>query len=283
MAMDSKTLKKSDFDWRLTKELRRQALDLEPAVKSISVHDLGAILRSLPAQFVHDVQQLKKKLAYVPARENAQIFAFCSSVAAEGSSTLAHALTLAYALSSAEFEESNSAYSERYKNGGKKEQVLPNRGKTLLVDANLRSPDLHEFMNVPRDFGLVDYVEDSLTLGKAIKWVVPDRLALLTAGRESEFGVELFNQARFKEIFPELRKKFQTIVFDCPPVSVHPDIITFLPYIDSVILTVKSGSTNVSDILKTKLTLQQNGALNIGVVLNRFRQSIPSKLNRIFE
>ncbi len=276
-------MKESSYDWRLTRELRRQALDLEPEVKAISVHDLGAILRSLPADFVADIQQLKKKLAYVPPNQGAQIFAFCSSVAREGSSTLAHALTLAYALNSAEFEENNEGNSGQFKNGAGKSVMTANRGKTLLVDTNLHSPALHEFMNVPRDMGLVNYVEDSLTLSKAIKWIVPDRLALLTAGRDSEYKVELFNNPRFKALFPELRKKFQTVVFDCPPVSTYPDIISFLVEIDSVILAIKSGETKVSDVLQSKLTLETNGAKNIGVVLNRFHQIIPKGLNRLFE
>jgi len=280
--MDSKTVKESSYDWRLTRELRRQALDLVPEVKAISVHDLGAILRSLPTDFVADILQLKKKLAYVPPRDGAQVFAFCGSISREGTSTLAHAVTLAYALNSAEFEESNGSESKPL-NGISKNVAVANRGKTLLVDTNLYSPALHAFMNVPQDMGLVNYVEDSLTLSKAIKWIVPDRLALLTAGRDSEYKVELFNNPRFKSLFPELRKQFQTIVFDCPPVSNYPDIVTFLDEIDSVILTVKSGTTKVSNILNTKRTLENDGARNLGVVLNRFNQRIPDKLNRLFE
>lgn len=280
--MESKTINESGYDWRLTRELRRQALDLVPEVKAISVHDLGAILRSLPADFVADILQLKKKLAYIPMRESAQIFAFCSSNRREGTSTLAHALTLAYALNSAEFEENNRAGIAQA-NGAGKSVAEVNRGKTLLVDANLHAPALHSFMNVPQDLGLVNYVEDSLTLSKAIKWIVPNRLALLTAGRDSEYKVELFNNRRFKALLPQLRKKFQTIVFDCPPVSLAPDIITFLDEIDSVILTVKSGTTKVSETLKTKLILESNGASHIGVVLNRFNQLIPNGLNRLFE
>ena len=275
MPVEPGPLKKAEIDWRLTRELRIQAMDLEPVVKKVTLRDLGSILQSLPTDFVADMRIVKEKLAYLPMHQNARVFAFCSSVPREGTSTLAHALTLTYAHDSAVFEDRVKASPQA---------PLPgNRGKILLIDANLHSPVLHEFMNVPREFGLVDYIEDEKTRSSVTKWIVPNRLALMTAGRPTEFGAHIFQYPRFKKLLLELRKDFQTIVFDCPPVALHPDILSFQDQIDGTLLVVNSGVTKVGDVLRTKLALERNGAKNIGVVLNRFESRIPAALNRFFD
>lgn len=274
MSVESNSIDKSDIDWRLTRELRRQALGLEPEVRSSSLQELGSILQSLPQDFVADMRILKKRLAYLPAQHNSHVFAFCSSVSREGTSTLAHALTLAYAYDGAEFESMQNNASNN-KSGSK--------GKVLLVDANLHTPVLHEFMNVSRENGLVDYVEDEMSLTSVTKWMVPNRLALLTAGRMSEFSAQVFKNPRFKKMIVEARKEFQTIIFDCPAVGVHPDILSFLDQIDATILVVKARGTKVGNIMRTRYALEQSGAMNLGVVLNRFQNLIPERFANLFE
>lgn len=284
MATESKTLTRSIEKKKLDREFPHKAFELAPQDNSMSPQSLNEILNDLPNQFFADILQLKKKLSYIPGQNNAQVFALCSSNSGEGTSTIAHTLALMLALNNSEFEAPGDGLAVEYKNGSNTSYSgnYSKRSKVAVIDANLNAPILHDFMHVSRKCGLVEYLEDHQAYSQTLKWVVEDRLAFITAGRQTEYGIDLFYSNRFKELLTKLRSEFQFVILDCSPINLSPDIVALIDAVDGVVLTVQADKTNVSDVLKSRFILQKHGASNVGVVLNRYQQKIPDRLNRTF-
>jgi len=91
------------------------------------------------------------------------------------------------------------------------------RGKTLIIDCDLRKPNVHRFFNQMQSPGL----SDVLVAGKSIRSVlrsVEPGLDLITAGSPVVDSTRAIEQPGMRLMLEELKKHYQYIILDCPPV-----------------------------------------------------------------
>jgi protein-tyrosine kinase len=94
--------------------------------------------------------------------------------------------------------------------------------RTLLVDADLRRPQLHLLFNARNGPGLSQALERGIAPHLCVVAGMP-ALYLLAAGSTARNPTDLFSQDRFKLIVDEWRKTFELVVIDTPPMTQYAD------------------------------------------------------------
>ena len=145
----------------------------------------------------------------------------------------------------------------------------------LLVDANFRSPSLHEVFNIEYNQGLSQLLTKKEGGTSFFKKVGHGNLYVLPCGESSTVPMNLFESNRFEKTLKNMREKFDYVIFDAPPLNGYLDSIVICRKVDGVILVLESGKTRCEVAIKAKQELEEAGAKVLGVVLNRRKHYIP--------
>ena len=141
--------------------------------------------------------------------------------------------------------------------------------KTLLIDTDLRRGRLHRLFGYRKQPGLSGVLLDQVTLDEAIRPTPNENLFMLSAGQHLETGTELLGSEKFIGILDQLRKRFDRIVMDTPPVLGLSETSILQNHVDGVLFVIWSGQTPIKSVQAAIEILQANGANFYGFVLNR--------------
>lgn len=142
--------------------------------------------------------------------------------------------------------------------------------RTLLIDADLRTPRQHRIFNIPDRIGL------SAVLSGRADWsaVVPipefGTLSLLPAGACPPNPQELLLRPAFAALLNELRSDFDVILFDTPPAKIYADAQSLAFRTGSVMVLARKDHTSFADTASVIRELSDAGAQVVGTVLNAF-------------
>ncbi len=141
----------------------------------------------------------------------------------------------------------------------------------LLVDSNLKKPDVHDYLGIWSEKGLADYLEAGRDLAELIIWPGIEKFSFISGGKPVENTTELIGSPRMKALVPELKERYHDryIVFDVPALLESADALAFLPLVDGVIVVTQAGSTSKNDIIKGLSLIPHNKML--GFVLNKWK------------
>ncbi len=144
--------------------------------------------------------------------------------------------------------------------------------KVLLIDGDLRKPDIAYLLNLPdTSKGL----KDVLTGGEfeqAICSVPSSSLDVLTAGsRNGNDAYELLASPKAAQQINKLSRNYDHLIIDTPPVLVFPDALVWARIADAVILTSFAGQTTAPDLKEAKKRLTQINARVLGSVMSNVR------------
>lgn len=138
----------------------------------------------------------------------------------------------------------------------------------LLVDLDLRKPNVMEYLGLAAPIGITDYFLNNTTIADCMVRPSFDRLSLLPAGHVMEHSSEVLGSPKIAALAEELRTRYpdRIIIYDLPPLLAQDDPLVFLPHVDGVLLVVNEGLTRTSDLKASLRAL--NNAVVIGTVLN---------------
>ena len=143
------------------------------------------------------------------------------------------------------------------------------RKRTLLIDADLRKPVMHNVFDKVRGPGLSEYlsgeIEDIKTITNTTKI---ENLFLVTAGGLPPNPSELLGSKRMSKLVKQLEQEWDMILFDSPPIVAVTDASTISGEIDAVALVVKAGQTDRSAVDRAIDTIKNVQAPLIGVIMN---------------
>jgi protein-tyrosine kinase len=150
------------------------------------------------------------------------------------------------------------------------------RLNVLLIDANLRTPRLHEIFNIKYNQGLGNLLaigeDDKAAL---FKKVGHGNLYLIPCGKKCRGPLSIFESACFDETLKQAREKFDYVIIDAPPVSGYAETKAIGKKADGVILVIEFGKTRKQVAIRAKQELEDAGAKVLGVILNRRKHYIP--------
>ena len=154
--------------------------------------------------------------------------------------------------------------------------------KTLIVDNDLRRPNLHRVLNVEKFQGLSEYLTDSLSLDVIIKDADIENLNVITSGQIPPNPSEIISSAKMDEFINEVKERFDVIIFDAPPITSITDSIILADKLDTSIQVIRSGKEfiPVAKNAKERLTLAK--AKHLGAILNGFTATQGSYYDRYY-
>lgn len=138
----------------------------------------------------------------------------------------------------------------------------------LLVDADLRRPSIHKYLDINPEVGLVHCLRDNLPLEKCLIKTGIGNLVILPAGEAIKDPLDMLSSKRMKEIIRELKERYpeRYVIIDTPPALPFADAGVLAGYVDSILFVVREGKANKMDIQKTLDDLKEHHLL--GVVYN---------------
>src|SRR5699024_9390485 len=101
--------------------------------------------------------------------------------------------------------------------------------RTIIVDFDLRSPALHRYYVRSNASGVLRWIEeggetrrlrDDENLGITEVW---PNLFLLCAGGQTKRATEAISNPRIVDLIEELKREFDVLIIDTPPLGVFPD------------------------------------------------------------
>ncbi len=139
------------------------------------------------------------------------------------------------------------------------------RGKILLVDCDLRKPNVHKFFGLEQGPGL----SDVLLAGKPYKSLlhsVEPGLDVLTAGSPVVDSTRTIEQPNTKILIEEFKKEYNTIVLDCPPALFCAEPVSLSRLSTCTVLVARSWNTE-KKLVKEAINLIGSDKIG-GIVLN---------------
>jgi len=148
--------------------------------------------------------------------------------------------------------------------------VLAQKGfRVLLVDADLRRPNVHKHFGFKVNGGLSEVLTGHRSY-PAVLLTVPTipNLSILPAGLNARQPSELLSSETMRNLLSQWRQEYDHIVIDTSPVLSVTDGVLLAADADGVALVIRSGHTTRSALRRSQMLLAQVGAKTIGIVLN---------------
>ena len=143
----------------------------------------------------------------------------------------------------------------------------------LLVDSDLRRPNVHKLLDMENDVGVTSVVEGGYDFDDAIQSGPLPHLDVMTAGPRESNRAELLLSPRFGEMLNALRERYDYVIVDTPPVLAVSDPAAIGAMVDGVILVLRINRQARLHAVRARETLDLVGARLIGVVVNALGDS----------
>ncbi|MGO2083612.1 CpsD/CapB family tyrosine-protein kinase [Vagococcus sp.] len=139
--------------------------------------------------------------------------------------------------------------------------------RTILVDADMRRPVVHTTFDLENQVGLSSLLSvRRLTMKDAIQETDVPNLSIMTSGPKAPNPSEILSSHRMRRVIELLKKRYDFIIFDMPPLVNVTDAQIVSSQVDGVILSVKEGVTEKPMLNKATSLLRQVDANVIGAV-----------------
>lgn len=150
--------------------------------------------------------------------------------------------------------------------------------RVLLIDNDLRRPNLHNLMKIQNNNGLSEVIGKFITFDEAVHRDVLPCLDMLTAGAIPPNPSELLASSNFQNLLTELKAEYDYVILDTPPISVVADTLLLKDHVAGYVVVVREKVTTHGDIEKTiqNITLADSkilGFLKVGCSANNKKYS----------
>jgi succinoglycan biosynthesis transport protein ExoP len=138
---------------------------------------------------------------------------------------------------------------------------------TIIVDADLRSPDVAEVLGTPSTPGLAEVLLGKCTLQDAIHRMGETDTYVLPAGRAGVNPHHLVQPRLVEQLLEDLKQEFETIVIDTPPILGASESLVFAKAADTVLYCSLRDVSRARHVRHAVDRLEHAGAPVAGAVL----------------
>jgi capsular exopolysaccharide synthesis family protein len=193
--------------------------------------------------FEESVNSLRTTLAVDERLQDARVFVVASAVSGEGKTNLSSQLAMSW---------SHAV-----------------QGKVIIVDADLRAPNIHELFEVKPGPGLAEVLRGECALEDAVVMDWGDRLFVLPAGDAGATSPShLFAGPRFRQTLARLRSQYDKIIIDVPPVLCASETLLIAKAADGVLMCALHDYSRSGQVKQAYMKLTGAGVNLVGAVLN---------------
>jgi capsular exopolysaccharide synthesis family protein len=141
--------------------------------------------------------------------------------------------------------------------------------RTILVDADLRRPGLHEIFGVANDRGLTTMIVEQAALDDPpLIDVGVDNLWLVPSGPLPPNPADILGSRKMEQAIAVLKARADIVLFDAPPIVAVTDAAVLGTKADGVLLVVCAGRTRREHAQRAKELLERVHVRIVGAVLN---------------
>ncbi|MDO5309802.1 MAG: polysaccharide biosynthesis tyrosine autokinase, partial [Planctomycetia bacterium] len=140
--------------------------------------------------------------------------------------------------------------------------------RVLLIDGDMRKPDLHKMFGVDNEVGLSDVLAGGATIDDASQPTVVKNLTIMTAGKQRKHTAKLISSETFDETIKALREMYDVVLIDTPPVLYVNDAPTIAPRVDGVLYIFRIRRGGRPDVITGVKSLADVGANILGCIVN---------------
>ncbi|TVP77008.1 MAG: tyrosine-protein kinase family protein [Puniceicoccaceae bacterium] len=225
-------------------------LGVVPRIKKLDTSTKAqAVASNVDRHVTETFRSIHSALRLNDESKNARIILTTSTVPSEGKSFISSNLSLTFA------------------NHGE---------KTLLLDADLRLPNVARSLQLENDYGLLDHIDKGVSLDEVIIKDVYPNLDVLPTGGKSKNPTQVLNSAQFEAMFAELRDRYDRIVVDSPPLAAVSDALNLLPLVDGIIYVIKFNTVKRKTAVVNVRRLWESNTPVFGAILNNISGSLSS-------
>jgi capsular exopolysaccharide synthesis family protein len=142
---------------------------------------------------------------------------------------------------------------------------------TVLVDADTRRGILHEMFELPMGPGLTEFLCEASDIALVIRKTKHEKLSIVSSGKRRRRSPEMLTSPALAAFASELRRRYEVVVFDTPPLSAGIDAYAVSAAAQDMILVLRVGKTE-RRMASAKLEVMDRLPVRVlGAVLNCVR------------
>jgi succinoglycan biosynthesis transport protein ExoP len=143
--------------------------------------------------------------------------------------------------------------------------------RTVLVDGDTRRGQLHAMFGANRRPGLLDLLGGDAPFEAVLRTTTHDRLTLIPCGTRRHRGPELLHSQAMSQFIAELRRRYDVVVMDSPPLGAGVDPFVLAAATQNMLIVLRTGATD-RKMAESKLKLLDRLPVRmLGAVLNDIR------------
>ena len=202
-------------------------------------------------------RRIKTALEFANVDKHPQVIQVCSSMQGEGKSVTVLNIAATYA------------------EDGK---------KVIVVDLDFRRPKLHRSFRVENKNGITDVLSGHLKLEEAIKHG-ENGIDCLNRGTKAPYPTAVLGSEQMASVFEQLRKDYEYIIVDCPPILAVSDAAIVSKLCDGCLFVISQSktekNTNTSSLIAHQSSLLVTRQSSLDFVMAAYLSSLKAKQKRM--
>jgi capsular exopolysaccharide synthesis family protein len=138
----------------------------------------------------------------------------------------------------------------------------------LLIDGDMRAPDMHRLFDVPLEPGLTKVLEGACSIEEAIVQVGESNLYVLPAGLLRTNPHYLFGNGSRESLRAAIPDRFRYVIIDTPPILAASEALMLAAMADASVVCALRDVSRIDQVRKAYDRLQATGGNPVGLVLN---------------
>ncbi len=217
-------------------------IGIVPEVKRLDANERATVVSSnADRQVAEAFRTLHSSLRLKDESKNAKAFLTTSTVPGEGKSFLTTNLAMTFA-----------AHGE----------------KVVIVDCDLRKPNVHKSLGLENSRGVIDIVSGRYSLDEVTVKNFQPNLDVVVAGGRAKNPTQILNSKGFEQLIAELRKRYDRVFIDTPPLAAVSDALIILPLVDGSLFTIFFNKVRRKAAQFSAKSLLEANVPNFGAILN---------------
>jgi polysaccharide biosynthesis transport protein len=140
--------------------------------------------------------------------------------------------------------------------------------KVIIVDCDLRKPNIHKSFKIENLRGLIDICAGTAKLEDVVVHSAQANLDILPAGGRAKNPTQILNSKSFELLISDLKKKYDRVMIDTPPLAAVSDALIILPLMDGSLFTIYFNKVRRKAAQFSAKRLLDANVPNFGAVLN---------------
>lgn len=140
--------------------------------------------------------------------------------------------------------------------------------KVVVVDCDLRKPNVHKSFRMENLKGVIDICAGKATINDVVARNVQPNLDVIPAGGRAKNPTQILNSKAFEVMISDLKKSYDRVFIDTPPLAAVSDALIILPLVDGSIFTIFFNKVRRKAAQFAAKRLLEANVPNFGAVLN---------------